>query len=169
MKIIQQRKSKPLSSDKLDASAMLSELLQNPIKNNAARSIVIGTINSITTTGLINLTALDSQQYTAFSLCSLASSNIGEQCAFMLTNGSDNQGVIIGLLQHTVYTVNVSSEKTNLVEKTIELNYPEGFSIQCGESSLTLNPDGKVEIRGTRIINHASELHRIKAGSVRIN
>jgi hypothetical protein len=144
-------------------------LLQNPIRNKqpSTENLFIGSIEVIGV-GVIQLCTLDGQKITAVSLRQLTSDDIGKQCAFMFSEAMGNQAVIIGLLQHSVAAIE-QSLPSKTAEQPLELNCPDGFRIQCGASSISLTPDGKVEIRGTRIINHASELHRIKAGSVRIN
>ena len=43
------------------------------------------------------------------------------------------------------------------------------IELRCGEASLTLRADGKVEVRGTHILSRSSGPHRIKGGSVDIN
>lgn len=159
-----------LNTDETTPASALTQLLQNPIsnKNSHAAEILIGVIDEIEN-GKIQLSSLDGVKHNAISLNQLSEDSIGKQCAFMLANAMNNQAVIVGLLQQSVAIINETPQTPPNTEQAVDLNYPEGFSIQCGESSLTLNPDGRVEIRGTRIINHASELHRIKAGSVRIN
>jgi hypothetical protein len=41
--------------------------------------------------------------------------------------------------------------------------------LRCGEASITLSRDGKVTIRGARIVSTARGTHRIRGGSVQIN
>jgi uncharacterized protein DUF6484 len=41
--------------------------------------------------------------------------------------------------------------------------------LRCGEASITLQRDGKVVVRGTRITSTARGTHRIRGGSVQIN
>ena len=43
------------------------------------------------------------------------------------------------------------------------------LELRCGEASLTLRADGKVEIRGTHVLSRSSGPNRIKGGSVSIN
>ena len=41
--------------------------------------------------------------------------------------------------------------------------------LRCGEASLTLRADGRVTVRGTHILSHATGPHRLKGGSFSIN
>ena len=41
--------------------------------------------------------------------------------------------------------------------------------LRCGQASLTLRADGKVVVRGTHILSHATGPHRLKGGSFSIN
>jgi hypothetical protein len=155
--------------DLSEDSSTFSNLLDSPIKSlqQPSNGIRIGSLLKISEAG-IEVSALTGERFTALAACPLSINDINKQCAFMLSDEFKNMAVIIGLLQHPVTTITHPKLTTSLQQET-ELDYPEGLIITCGKSSLTLNPDGKVEIRGTRIINQASELHRIKAGSVRIN
>lgn len=42
-------------------------------------------------------------------------------------------------------------------------------TLRCGEASITLRRDGKVEIRGARIVSTSRGTHRIRGGSVQVN
>lgn len=41
--------------------------------------------------------------------------------------------------------------------------------LECGEASITLTRDGKITLRGTRVVSRASGVNKIKGGSIQIN
>jgi hypothetical protein len=41
--------------------------------------------------------------------------------------------------------------------------------LRCGEATITLSRDGKVEVRGTRVVSTARGTNRIRGGAVQIN
>lgn len=45
----------------------------------------------------------------------------------------------------------------------------EEIVLRCGEASVTLHADGKVDIRGTRVTSTARGTNRLRGGSVQIN
>ncbi|MGV8834865.1 hypothetical protein [Cellvibrio sp.] len=166
---VRHRTSEAELDDSAETLSPFSDLLNTPIARKALHNagILIGTLIQISKGG-IQIRSLDGEAFTAIAACPLSIDDTNKQCAFMLSDALNLTAVVIGLLQKPVTTMKTPAITTSTPQET-EIHYPDGLRITCGDSSLTLNPDGKVEIRGTRIINQASELHRIKAGSVRIN
>lgn len=86
--------------------------------------------------------------------------------------------IIVGFIHDTLHPKPRSEEVTLSVErprhaildgKKIALDAKEEIVLQCGKSSITLKNDGKVVVKGTRIISRASATNKIKGASVRIN
>ena len=46
---------------------------------------------------------------------------------------------------------------------------PDRVTLQCGEASIELHADGRIEIRGTHIDSESEGIQRIKGAQVRIN
>jgi hypothetical protein len=55
------------------------------------------------------------------------------------------------------------------MERTLTLTAREQLVLRCGQSSITLQRDGRVVVKGTRIETDAEGVNRIKGASVRIN
>ena len=53
--------------------------------------------------------------------------------------------------------------------REVSIEAADRIELRCGEASLTLRRDGKVEIRGTHILSRSSGPNRVKGGSVDIN
>lgn len=53
--------------------------------------------------------------------------------------------------------------------REVRIEAAERLELRCGEASITLRADGKVEIHGTHVLSRSSGPNRIKGGSVSIN
>lgn len=53
--------------------------------------------------------------------------------------------------------------------KTIELTASESVQIRTGRSTVTVCADGEIRVRGKNITSRASNLNRVRGGTVRIN
>jgi hypothetical protein len=53
--------------------------------------------------------------------------------------------------------------------KRIVLEAEQEIVLRCGKGSITIRADGKVVVRGTRLLSRSSGVNRIKGGTVNIN
>jgi len=51
----------------------------------------------------------------------------------------------------------------------VEIRGEKEVVLSCGKASIVLSQDGKIAIRGARLLSAASGLHRIRGGAVQIN
>lgn len=51
----------------------------------------------------------------------------------------------------------------------LELSAAEQITLRCGKSSITLNKDGKILIKGDHMLNRTSGSYKIKSGSIQLN
>ena len=98
------------------------------------------------------------QVLAAQSLIAVQASDIGRRCALMFENGDETKPLVIGLLWQPDQT-----ETDKRIETT------ESLILKCGHSSLEMEADGSVRIKGLTITTQAYGANRIKGGSVRIN
>lgn len=54
-------------------------------------------------------------------------------------------------------------------EQRIVLEARTELVLQCGPASITLQPDGRVLIRGTDVISHARGLQRLRGAAIQLN
>jgi hypothetical protein len=54
-------------------------------------------------------------------------------------------------------------------QKTLKINGDDELVLSCGKSSITLTKSGKVIIRGTKIVSHASGDHKIRGAQISLN
>ena len=43
------------------------------------------------------------------------------------------------------------------------------IELRCGKASLRLSSDGRIELRGTTVVSHATGLNRIRGASIKLN
>ncbi|MCG8610383.1 MAG: DUF6484 domain-containing protein [Pseudomonadales bacterium] len=51
----------------------------------------------------------------------------------------------------------------------LELSAASEITITCGKSSISMNKEGKILIRGEHILSRAAGAHRIKGGAIQLN
>ncbi|MDA8137278.1 MAG: DUF6484 domain-containing protein [Desulfobacteraceae bacterium] len=90
-------------------------------------------------------------------------------------NGDPNLPIIIGIVRNKVETgrmheLDMTRPGHGEVDrKRVVFNADEEIVLRCGKSSVTLQKDGRVVIRGTRITSRAALVNKIKGASVSIN
>ena len=123
------------------------------------------------------LVMIDGQQVTAIKaqfLCPPEQLTPNAQCALMYQEGLQNMPVIMGVFQNPIIalsgdglTQTPASNGDKQTHKKIEAN--QSIMISCGKASIALSQDGRVEIRGTSVVQHSTGLNRIRGASVKIN
>ncbi len=116
--------------------------------------------------------AIDSP-VTARSLCALTDDQVGMQCAIMFEGGDPGKPLLMGMLLQPVLAVSSPDTGENLsIEKKdgmLTVNAATEISLHCGKASLRLLQSGRIELRGTTVVSHASGLNRIRGASVKLN
>jgi hypothetical protein len=106
----------------------------------------------------------------ARSLCPIDASQRGRQCALLFENGDPRAPLILGLLQHPVLSLQASAADARHDEHgELVLRARHAIELQVGEASLRMSADGRIEIRGSTLVSHASGLNRIRGASVKLN
>lgn len=107
----------------------------------------------------------------ARSLCLVQAGERGRQCALMYENGDRRQPLILGLLQHPVLAVHAAAGEVTVERRGEELllQADAAIELRCGDASLRLSADGRVELRGTTLVSHATGLNRIRGASIKLN
>jgi hypothetical protein len=102
----------------------------------------------------------------------LYGAHIGRDAVLMFEGGDPNRPIIVGCIRHpgdrsvpqVPGRVEVDADGERLV-----VSANEGLVLRCGKASITLSRDGKIVVRGTQVVSHATGLNRIKGGSVQVN
>jgi len=100
--------------------------------------------------------------------------DIGRQVALLFESGDTRKPMVIGRIQIPGVQKNEKSEKSTLVEATLdgqrlELSADKEIVLKCGKASITLTRAGKIIIRGAYVLNRSSGVNKIKGASVQIN
>jgi uncharacterized protein (DUF2345 family) len=51
----------------------------------------------------------------------------------------------------------------------LELSAADEITLRCGKSSITLNKNGKILIKGEHMLNRTAGSYKIKSGSIQLN
>lgn len=89
-------------------------------------------------------------------------------------DGNKMSGYIVGVIEKYQITQQETNGKFTIPDakheiRELKLNAEETIELRCGKSSITMNKEGKMIIKGTNLTSRASEVNKIKGGAVRIN
>lgn len=96
--------------------------------------------------------------------------HVGASVAVMLEAGDSERSFVIGVVKNGSARDLCTGARTGSIDLgALEMVARERIVFRCGKSSISLFKDGKVMIRGTKLLNRASGVNRILGGSVQIN
>ena len=151
--------------------AMLQDHAQ-PKHSKPIDGLVIGWITALGTDGSIQISApsLGNGPTSARSICPIGPEQIGAQCAFLFEQSNVERPVIMGLLQYPVIPLTTEGETSISQDaEAFHINATQEIALHCGKASLRLTQDGRIELRGTTLVSHASGVNRIRGGSIKLN
>jgi len=102
----------------------------------------------------------------------------GDSVIYRVPELDEVNGVVLGIIEsYTGIDDNVAkklkkndiSQMTTLEDKVLHIKADEGLVIECGKSSIILNKDGKVQIKGIELLSRARGMNKIKGAGVNIN
>ncbi|MCF6336671.1 MAG: DUF6484 domain-containing protein [Gammaproteobacteria bacterium] len=150
--------------------------------------IVIGTMTGINEQGQPLIDFPDNtagHTLAAITTLDLTQQHTGRQVALLFANGNMYTPVVIGLihspLQDMLERFNPSQTDNNNQESEIKVDdihidgkkliieAKEEIVLQCGKSSIMLNKEGKISLRGTKISTRSTGTTRIMGASVHLN
>ena len=107
----------------------------------------------------------------ARSTIRVSPSDIGSQVALMFENGRADRPMVIGKIVVPGDAMQTTNALVNakLDEATMTLSAEREIVLRCGDASITLKRDGKIEIRGTYVLSRSSGANKVKGASVQIN
>ncbi len=116
-------------------------------------------------------------QLAARTLVDIASHDIeADPCPAVLLNfdrGDAGKPIIVGLVREA-RVVPLAGEGPRSFDgvldgKRLLFSASQEIVLRCGQGSITLTADGRVVVKGTRLVSRASETNKIKGASVDIN
>ncbi len=107
------------------------------------------------------------QAIAARSLTRLSAADVGAEVALLFEDGDRARPLIVGKLveparDDAAPVVVADGQLLRLVAK-------ERIELRVGKASLVMEADGRITLRGTDLVSHASRSNRIRGGSVNLN
>lgn len=109
----------------------------------------------------------------ARSLAALPAEAVGSEVALLFENGDPRRPLIVGRI---VDPARKAPEPAAPPEPhplrdggTVTVSAGERLELRCGKSSIIMEKDGHLTIRGTHVVSHARASNRIRGGSVNLN
>ncbi len=138
----------------------------------ASNGVVIGFISHLNDQGLpcVAIPGSADEALPARSLCAISAEHRGQQCALLFENGDPRAPLILGLLQHPVLSLQGDIEQArHSADGELHLHARHAIELHCGEASFRMSADGRIELRGSTLVSHATGLNRIRGASVKLN
>lgn len=90
----------------------------------------------------------------------------GAEVALMFEGGDPLRPLIVGRL---VEPARGAPPQVFRDGEVVRVTGGERIELRCGSASLIMEKDGRITLRGTRLVSHASGTNRIRGGSVQLN
>ena len=103
---------------------------------------------------------VETEIHVARSLVDLSDLAVGTELAVIDLAGEDTQLLILGPLV---------KPRVAEVDGKVELIGETEVVLRCGPASIRLTPDGRVTIRGTRVLSRSDGPNRVQGASVELN
>src|SRR5690606_34675789 len=103
----------------------------------------------------------------ARSLTRLAAGDVGAEVALLFEEGDRMRTLVVGRLVEPA-----RDDAAPLVVadgQMLRLTAKERIELRVGRSSIVMEADGHITIRGTDLVSHAARSNRIRGGSVNLN
>lgn len=97
---------------------------------------------------------------------------------YRLPEMNEDYGVVLGVIEKYKSLDEKVAKKikkrditqmTTLEDKVLHIKADDGLVIECGQSSIILTKDGKVQIKGNNLLSRARGINKIKGAGVNIN
>lgn len=153
-------------------SSTLAQAKPAQAPTTASNGVVIGFISHLNDQGLpcVAIPGSAAEALPARSLCVISDEHRGQQCALLFENGDPRAPLILGLLQHPVLSLQGDIEQArHNVDGELHLHARHAIELHCGEASFRMSADGRIELRGSTLVSHATGLNRIRGASVKLN
>lgn len=103
----------------------------------------------------------------ARSLQALTAADAGAEVALLFEDGARDRPLIVGRIVEPAR----GPEAPVVVAdgQMLRLTAKERIELRVGRASIVMEADGRITIRGTDLVSHASRSNRIRGGSVNLN
>jgi hypothetical protein len=166
---------KPGPAEAAPAPSLLDAILQEQERKPPPRVIpgyVVGWITALGEDGLIRVEApsLGDLPLMARSMCPMTVEQVGAQCILSFELGDPRRPLVMGLLQDPVIVLGTQGTTAVIQDaESVRVYATQEIHLHCGKATLRMTRDGRIELRGTTVVSHASGLNRIRGGVVKLN
>ncbi|BCH25441.1 DUF6484 domain-containing protein [Mesorhizobium sp. L-8-3] len=102
----------------------------------------------------------------ARSLTELTSEMIGAEVALLFQEGDPGRPLIVGRIVEPTRKLPPQVVRDG---ERVKITGEERIEFRCGKSTIIMEKDGRITIRGTYVTSHASAANRIRGGSIDLN
>jgi len=103
----------------------------------------------------------------------------GRDVLVVFQDGDRSKPIIVGLLEEPLESLvemtTTAKETTDrqrelrIDGKRLVIEADDEIELKCGQGSITIRKDGKIVVKGTNVLSHATGANRIRGGSVSLN
>lgn len=95
----------------------------------------------------------------------------GKRVLLVHEEGAADRPIVIGVVQDApvIREMPARGREVRIEGKALHLEGDEEVTLRCGKASITLQADGRIEIRGVEIVSRARGTHKVKGATVLIN
>jgi hypothetical protein len=143
--------------------------LATPVENRSAsfQGAFLGVITRFSDTGAPIVGVPDEHREVAARSCvALCPDDVGKEVVLVRDSNAAGTMIVIGVVQSSAHKLAVQATADG---RRVTLSASESITLKCGDASLVLKADGTVQVRGNRIVTHATGVNRIRGGSVELN
>lgn len=103
----------------------------------------------------------------ARSLMELSSEMIGSEVALLFQRGDPGYPLIVGRIIDPMRKQIIPETKKD--DSIFRIVARDRIEFRCGKSTIVMEKDGHITIRGSYLTSHASATNRIRGGSINLN
>ncbi|MEK6750498.1 MAG: hypothetical protein AABY83_15065 [Pseudomonadota bacterium] len=103
---------------------------------------------------------------------------VGDQVLYVVPAGSV-RGCVMGIVEpyqpacdalaQTLQKIGRQPSKTTVHDEVVHIKADKGLVIECGEGTIIITQDGKLQIKGKEITSRARGMHKIKGAGINLN
>jgi len=103
----------------------------------------------------------------AMATASYDAGHTGAQVALMFLDGDPTRPLALGLVTGPLQED--QAQQALCAENRVRVTAEQRLELRCGKATILMEEDGRITIRGSHIISHASGAQRIRGGSINLN
>jgi len=155
-------------------------LVRNPVHHPVPPQVdglMLGTLHSLDEAGnaLVQPDSLQEGPFSAISMIALKPEDVGiARFVLGFQDGNPRKPIILGRVwappaEASTADTATSANAQSPMRKKLVVQADEELELRCGQAVILLQGDGRIQLRGRTIINHADALYRIRGGTIQIN